>query len=522
MLKCSDIFGNDMVLQRDKQIPIWGAAEPGAQVHLTMQGQTFSATADEDGRWKAVWGPFHTSTEETLIVSSGGEKLTFTGVQIGEVWLAGGQSNMEFHMRYDADYDQEFTGCENPSIRFFDYPEVSYLGQIDERDYRKQYAFWRRCDPANLERFSAVGYYFAKEIQQRYGVPVGIVGCNWGGTVAAAWMDEDSIRKGGGQVYLDEYAQATANLDLEEYDRRFRANTGSYHVDLLDDPIGDMFMRGDSIQQIAEKLRSMGITLTEQDQLPPIGPKYERRPCGLYHSMLAQVAPYGLRGILYYQGESDGDAHPDTYFTLFPALIENWRRLWGEELPFLFAQIAPLRQWMQCNGAPYAIIRQAQQHAADTIPLTGMASTSDVGMEFDIHPKKKQPVGCRLALLAENIAYGEEVPCQAPRLQSGELRNGALTLRFENAYKGLELRTQLPSGIQADPCKLSGLQLFQNGQPVSTENVTASAKGGTVVLTGLPLKDTAGLEVRFACTGWYAVNLYNSAGISAVPATILV
>ena len=159
MLQVARIFGNDMVLQQGKVSPVWGTAAPGAQVTVTVQGKSASAIAGEDGGWTVPCGPFQASFQETMVVSSQGETETFTGVQVGEVWLAGGQSNMEFYMRHDRDMKEEAPGCENSAIRFFDYPEVSYPEQIDEAPYGNAYAFWRRCNPENLEYFSAAVSY---------------------------------------------------------------------------------------------------------------------------------------------------------------------------------------------------------------------------------------------------------------------------------------------------------------------------------------------------------------------------
>ena len=197
-----------------------------------------------------------------------------------------------------------------------------------------------------------------------------------------------------------------------------------------------------------QKLRELGIDLSKIDPAaaaPPMGPKHFCRPGGLYESMVKAVAPYGIRGVIWYQGESDGDAHPETYETLFPALIADWRRLWGRELPFLFVQLAPFERWMQCTGERYGIVRAAQQHTADTVPGTAMAVTTDVGMQYDIHPKKKQPLGRRLALLAENKVYGEkDVLCEAPALTGLTVADGALTLTFAHAGARLTLAPAAP------------------------------------------------------------------------------
>lgn len=525
MLKTALLFQDHMIIQCGKNVTVWGTAKPAARIHISMQGKVAQAGADGDGNWQAVCGPFEVSFQEEMIIASGTEKITLKDVQVGEVWLAGGQSNMEFHMRYDADMEMERAACANDAIRFFDYPEVSYVGQIDEADYGKSYGFWRKADSGQLERFSAVGYYFSKDLQKKLGVPVGIIGCNWGGTPACAWMSKEAIIEGGGQVYLDEYEEAVSGLDLKAYDESFRNNPASWKVDQLADQINDWLMSGCTMEEFGAKLAEMGVDMTQVDAsafTPQIGPKYERRPCGLYESMLKPIVPYTIRGVIWYQGETDGDCHPEVYKTLFPTLIRNWRQLWDEELPFLFVQIAPLEQWMACIGEPYTQIRDAQQYTADIVPGTGMAVISDVGMQYNIHPKKKQPVGRRLALLAENKVYGKDVLCEAPVLSEVEVKDGSLILTFENAGEGLYFADKVPYGQTVGAHTFGGLQVFQDNCELNAEKLTAKAEKNQVIISGEEIRSKVTTEVRIAKKGWYLVNLYNSADIPARPGSITI
>ena len=271
-------------------------------------------------------------------------------------------------------------------------------------------------------------------------------------------------------------------------------------------------------------MEELGADASESDPAefqPVMGPKYERRPCGLYESMLKQVAPYGIRGVIWYQGETDGDCHPEVYKTLLPSMIRSWRALWKEEFPFLFVQIAPLERWMDCCGKNYVEIRKAQQHAAETIPDTGMAVITDVGMQFDIHPKKKQPVGHRLALLAENKVYGDgNVLCEAPSLKEIQVEEGKVVLTFDNAGDGLYLTENVPYGQVVGKETLGGLRIFQNGQELKMEKMKATARKNHVIVTGAEIRSSVPTQVRLAQTGWYLVNLYNSAGIPARPAEV--
>ena len=520
MLKTALIFQDHMTLQRDKIIPIWGTAAAGSQISVTVQNMTQSCIAAEDGSWCVKIGPLQPSFQETVMITDGKDNLCFSDVQVGDVYLAAGQSNMEFHMRFDADFSSEKESCLNENIRFFDYPEVSYPEQLDEADYFKNYGFWRKADPEQLQWFSAPAYYFAKTIQVRYNIPIGLVGCNWGGTPACAWMSEESIREGGGEIYLDEYLAALKDLDIASYDRQFRANPANFRVDHFADPVSVMLMEGMAFPDIMAKL---GMPVPDMSNIDPsewetpMGPKTETRPCGLYESMLCKVAPYGLKGILYYQGESDGDRYPEVYFTLFPALIRGFRKLWQDELPFLFVQLAPFGHWMACIGKPYAVIREAQQHTADTVPGVGMAVISDIGMELDIHPKKKKPVGERLALLAENRIYGEDVLCEAPTLCGLEAEEGLIRLSFANAGNGLYLADHTPDGAATNPDRLEGLKLWIDSVEINTGDISAEAIDNTVILRS-PLLHKGQLKAELGIGDWYRINLYNSTDLPARPA----
>ena len=529
MLKTALMFKDRAVLQRDKKIAVWGQADSGAEVRVSVQGQSAETKADADGKWCALIGPLNMSWKEEMTITAGEDTLVLKDLMVGDVWFAGGQSNMEFHMRYDADVAAEKEVCENPAIRFFDYPEVSFVGQIDMADYGKNYGFWRDCNAENLERFSAVAYYCVKDLQAKYQIPVGILACNWGGTPVMAWIPEDVAAQNGDAHRIDEYHQQLAALDLEEYDRKFMNKPGSFHTDIIGDPFSDFMMFGcepDELQQkLGEMMAAAGIDPTqvnfEELQLP-MGPKHEWRPAGVYESMLLPCVPYGIKGFLWYQGCSDADRPEDAhgYEKAFPALIRHWRGLWKDDtLPFLFVQLAPLDHWFMTDGVYYPITRAAQQMTADTVPGTAMAVTTDVGMQWDIHPKKKQPVGHRLALLAENYVYGDkDVLCEAPTLKALAVEDGKAVLTFENAGDGLHLTKTVPYGQEVGAQTAGGLRIFQNGEEVDLAGAKAEACGDKLVIMCEAIRAGVPSRAEMAMTKWYLVNLYNSAEIPARPA----
>lgn len=494
MLKTAMIFTDQMVLQREKKIPVWGTAEPGAKVSIRLDGLCGEATADETGTWKVELPPHAAGTSYEMVISSGEETITLVDICVGEVWIAGGQSNMEFLLGFEAHIDEVLAGDMMPGLRFFDYPEVAYEGQLEDYNYCHE-GFWRGCTVQDLPYFSAVGYYFGKNIGAALDVPVGIIGCNWGGTPACAWMDRKYLEGTEGEAWVDEYEEAVKDLDLEAYERDFLANPANDRTHELEKPEMELLMK---------------IGLTPEQQIKfmevnsvaplPMGPRYERRPGGLYETMLKKVHPFAVRGAIWYQGETDADYHAAAYTAVFSQMIRCWRELWQEELPFLFVQLAPFRRWLSCNGLNYPVTRACQEQVSRTVPGTWMASIGDVGMEWDIHPKNKLPVGERLALLARGHVYGEALLCDAPEFVSAEKCGEEIVVSFAHA-EGLHL---------AD----DALQAMVGVTAAGAEETL----GGCVRDGQLILQNAADVtELRFAWADYYEVNLYNGAGIPAMP-----
>ncbi len=494
MLKPAMIFSNKMVLQREKDIPVWGTASPGAVVTVELDGSRVETAADPNGNWRAVLPPHEAGTGCQLRVTSGGEERFFQDVCVGEVWLAGGQSNMEYLLGFEKHIDEVLAGQMNPMIRFFDYPEVSYEGQLDDYNYCNN-GFWRGCTKEDLPWFSAVGYYFAQNIQKSLNIPVGIIGCNWGGTPACAWMDTKYLTGNDGEVWVREFEDAVRDLDVAGYQKAFRANPGNDRTDQLHDPFGIQVVKiGLSREQQLKLMESMPAAPD------PNGPWYERRPGGLYETMLKKVHPYAVRGAIWYQGESD-DTHPEEYATVFSQMIRCWRDLWQEDLPFLFVQLAPFRNWLACSGLAYPRVRASQERVSKTVPNTWMASIGDAGMEWDIHPKDKLPVGERLALLARGHVYGQDILCDAPEFLSAEKANGRVAICFSHG-EGLHIAGDALHAM-----------VGVNGAGKCREISAGEIQDGKLILHGCD--DIVTLQ--YAWTDYCEVNLYNAAGIPAKP-----
>ncbi|MFC5405321.1 sialate O-acetylesterase [Cohnella soli] len=493
------IFSDNMVLQRGKNIKVWGKGADGDAITVAL-GHAQMTVSPVDGVWTAVLPPMEAVESCEMSVSSAatGERLVIRNVAIGEVWIAGGQSNMEYVLRLDAEAAHSVSSANNPSIRFFDTPKLCYEGQEKDGDF-SDYGFWRTCDPDNAGYYSAIGYYFALKINESLNVPVGIVGCNWGGTTASTWLGEQYLERDEDlSIYLREYEEATRDLDLVEYERQFQelqaSMQGPEHREYMDWLVGHEFTE-QPVEYTAE---------SDPSVKDLIGPKFFNRPARLFHAMVKQIAGYTARGVLWYQGESDA-VKPNLYGKLFTALIACWRAEWQDELPFLSVQLAPFRAWFSSKGVNYPIVREQQELVSKTVPLVYMASVMDGGMIWDIHPKNKRPVGERLALLARGKVYGQDVLCEASETSEIMRVGASVSIAFLHAGAGLVV-----NGDQ-----LNGLQLFIDGE--ETTDFEVDVRGNALRIDSEAIEKARSLEIRFAWTDYVEVNLYSSAGLPAKP-----
>ena len=504
-MKTAEIFGNGMVLQQGQPVSVWGTAQPGEKIFVKIQDQEASAVVNEDGKWCVLLKPLTVSYYEIMTVYGQSEKICFDNVAVGEVWIAAGQSNMEFHMRYDRDFSQEESCCSNPAIRFYDTPVVSTEKMRELFDYSENFGFWRSCNAENLQWYSAVGYYFAKYLEMSLKVPVGIIGLNCGGTRSVCWMDEETASAAGPE-WLEDYENGLRDIpDIQRAEADFYRTPMADHTHPFDNPVSDRMMYGLSLEELKasfEKMEELGGLI--------IGPWHEWRPCGLYHTMVEHVCPYTAKGVLWYQGESDED-HPDIYAKMLSGLIALWRRKWNSNLPFIVVQLAPLGVEIGKGGREYPALRAQQQLVAETVPDVFLVSTGDAGNTYDIHPKEKQPVGRRMALLARGHIYKEnDLLCDAPVPDHVDISGQVISVHFKNADMGLLLKGDISSYIEV--ILLAGKNATVGVvKSVSVRDeildIYIDAENGVEKL----------LEIRFAQMPYYHMGLYNKADIPALP-----
>lgn len=239
-----------------------------------------------------------------------------------------------------------------------------------------------------------------------------------------------------------------------------------------------------------------------------VGPYSERRPCGLYEFMLKNIAPYGIKGIIQYQGESDSP-HAEIYENIFSDLIDCWRELWKEELPFIYVQLAPFKEWLGEEGYNFPLIRKAQENLSNTKSKVYMISSSDVGMEYDIHPKQKRPIGERMAISALGNVYKNNILCEASRVEKAVIDDGKIKIYFKNSRDGLTIRGN----------EISSLQLFRikNNKKEEIKFNNSSVRVEKNYINIDVGEENYSYRIEFANTPYYKVNLYNGVGMPAIP-----
>lgn len=403
-LQLPAVFGEHMVLQRQMAIPVWGKASPGSAVEVVFDGERRSVRASAQGEWIVALGAREAGGPYVMEVRSGAETVRFGDVMIGEVWVCSGQSNMGWTV-WNSNYAQlEMATARNPQIRLLTVPRLGT--QEPQWDFDGQ---WAVCSPTAVKDFSAVGYFFGRRIQAALGVPVGLINNAWGGSSAEAWVPRDVL------AAHPQYAEM-----LADWDRRIAE-----------------FTDADLPERLAAFEKELaGWEASGREGQRPRKPQdiriNQHRPANIYNGMVQPLLGYGIRGTIWYQGESNAN-HAMQYRHLFPLLIETLRERWGQgNFPFYWVQLA---DFMEETATPvpsdWALLREAQTLTLDRVVNGGQAVIIDLGEGRDIHPRNKQDVANRLALWALAKDYGFDLPYQSPRYAGMEkLEQGRIRIDF--------------------------------------------------------------------------------------------
>jgi sialate O-acetylesterase len=409
-----------MVLQQKMRNPVWGWAAPGENVTVSLGGHRETATADGSGRWQLRLPPMKAGGPYEMTVS-GGNAVTVHNVAVGEVWVASGQSNMEWNLGWETTgYKEEIAAANFPMIRMMTVDKTVAGGPKPDVAGK-----WEVSGPETAGHFSAVGYHFAKELHRALGVPVGIIHTSWGGTPAESWTRISTLAADSAlRPVLDRWDRTVAGYPeaRRTYERQRR-----------------------EWQKAADAAKAEGKPAPPEPRAPEDPLRNPWWPGSLYNGMIAPLVPYGIKGAIWYQGESNAD-RAYQYRTLFPTMIRDWRRAWGQgDFPFLFVQLANFMPAKEEPGEDaWAELREAQTKTL-SLPKTGMASAIDVGDAVDIHPRNKREVGRRLALNALAIAYGrDEGEYAGPLYRSRKVEGGRVRLKFDHAEGGLSAKDGAP------------------------------------------------------------------------------
>ncbi|MHB9133465.1 MAG: sialate O-acetylesterase [Armatimonadota bacterium] len=484
-VKLNGLFCDNMVLQRDANVPVWGQASPDEKVTVTLGNQQVSATADTQGRWavKLASLPAGGPVEVTV---TGANTITLRNVLIGDVWVCGGQSNMVMALYGTLGGEAEAAQAKYPNIRYFAQtvtaalePQADCLGK------------WVPCDPGQARGFSAVAYYFGRELHKNLNVPIGLIFNGLNGSVAEAWSSRETLE-----------ADPELKVSLGYWDQflqKYAANTLEQTLPALQE-----------WAKAAEKAKADGKPLpipplqnTQRDPRSDVN-IIHRMVTGLYYGTIVPISPFAIKGVIWYQGEHNAD-RPVQYRKLLPAMIKCWRQTWGQgDFPFLFVQLPNYyAQQTAPEESSWAMTREAQAMAL-ALPSTGMAVSIDVGEAGNIHPPNKAPVGTRLSLVALAKVYGKNIEYAGPTYTGMTVEGNTVRLRFDHLGGGLVTKNGEP---------LKGFTIA--GKDKKWCWAEAKIDGDTIVLSSDKVAEP--VAVRYAWASNPICNLYNKAGLPAGP-----
>ncbi len=467
------VISSHMVLQRDMPIHLWGDATPGEQVSAAFRNTSGTTTADTTGRWslylaaQPAGGPYPLTIKAT-------NTLQLDDILVGDLWVASGQSNMEMPLAgFNAttpikDSEKEIAAANYPQIRLLHVEKDTSDYPLDDL---KAVTGWSLCTPDTARKISAVGYFFSRAIHQKEHVAIGLIDSTWGGTPAEAWTSMTVLSADAGLM-----------------------------------PVFSARSRKMETQAAALRLQELDAADKAQGKTPPVRAwrpdPASHRPAALYNAMIAPIVPLPIRGVIWYQGETNSaPGQVDLYSRLFPAMIQDWRTQWHQaDLPFLFVQLSAYGANPNDN---WGILRDAQRRTLHLIN-TGMAVSIDVGDEHNIHPANKQAVGDRLALLARRIAYKENLVAAGPLFRYAYPDQNAMHVWFDNAA-GLKSSNGTPQGFEVA------------GTDGIFTPATAKIEGDSLTVSSPTTP--APRYVRYAWANYPTATLYNAAGLPAAPFT---
>jgi sialate O-acetylesterase len=482
-LRLASVLADHMVLQRDKPVAVWGWADPGETVTVSFAGQSKSAAADAGGKWSLKLDALAASAEPGTLSATGkgGRKTEVTDVLVGEVWLGSGQSNMEMSVKAANHFEAEQAAANLPFIRYY-----SDTNGTAAKPQAEGKGTWQVCSPATVGRFSATLYFFGREIQREVGVPVGLINSSVGATQIEYWIPaEAQCSDPDTKTNYDTFLRGYTSFDEAKF-------AASYEKQLV---AWNLTVEKAKADNLAPPARPLDVLAIRRRKGPP---------AGLFNGKIFNLAPFTLRGILWYQGESNsalpGPGQEHLYHKQLCELVTSWRRLWTDDFPFAWVQLPNFT----APGEGWPRIREAMLKTLE-LPKTGMAITIDIGDAKNIHPTNKQEVGRRLSLWALGTVYGKNVPAISGPLPAGTSINGnAITVTFKHANGGLKT---------SDGGPVKGFEIAGADQQWKAATVRVD---GDKVSSSSP-EIAAPVAVRYAWLDLPGCNLCNGADLPASP-----
>lgn len=464
-LKMPNIFGDHMVVQQKMPIQVWGWTDPGQDVRVTFAGKTQTTKAGTDGRFQVALPEVPAGGPHTMTIQAD-ETRTITDVLVGEVWVCSGQSNMQWTIDRSNDPDLEKLAARFPNLRMINFPQIGSQEPILTHDRQ-----WQVCSPEALGGFSAVGYFFGRQLHLSIDVPVGMVNNAWGGSACEAWINRETLSA----------------------DERFR-------------PLMERWQENE--QKFSELSARTDLNEDEKKTLNGLRSQMagNARPGNIYNGVLKSHLGYTIRGAIWYQGESNA-SRAYQYRDLFPLMISSWRSEWGQgDFPFYWVQLADFYpEKSEPADSAWAELREAQTMTMSRLPHTGQAVIIDIGEGKDIHPKNKVDVGRRLARWALANEYGIPVAFHSPEYSKMEIRGAEVTLTFSHVADGwrpFDVTDPLGFTIAGDDRKFhtATAKILEDGRvTVSSQHVTQP------------------VAVRYAWADNPVCNMFSNAGLPLTP-----
>ena len=493
-VKLPAVISDHMVLQADVAVPIWGMAAPGEEVTVSFAGQTQTMKAASDGRWIVKLGNLKPAGEPQVMTVHGTNALTVKDVLVGEVWLASGQSNMEMQIKGKLHgavnrADEEIAAANHPSIRMFmhDAPFGIYELPVPPREpLADRPGAWRVCSPETVADFSALGYFFARDLHRQLGVPVGILSAAVGGTPIEAWTSLPAQQAAPAlKPVLDDWQKRLANFDPVREQKTFLDTKNAWLKERA-----NTVKKGEAAPKAPAAFKNLGVMT----------------PGGLFNGVIAPLVPCAIRGCIWYQGERNA-AGPFTglYGAQLRTLIADWRARWGGEFYFAWVQLPRFGKEQKAPSEPngWGVAVRDEMRRTLTVPHTGMAITMDLGGATAGHPTNKADFAARLSLLALHNVYAKPIAIwSGPIFRSAQRDGEKMAITFDHA-----------TGLKASPGELHGFAIA--GADQKFVPARAEIAGGKVIVWSDAVKEPAAVRYGFAANP--NCNLVNAAGLPASP-----